>query len=56
MQNDVGWLQITMNDPFGVRRGERLTNLPRYGECLRYGQPPAFESRGHGLAFDELQD
>ena len=56
LQHDVRRLQIAMDDPFLVRRLERLGDLPRNRERLGDRQRPAREAIGKGRALDQFED
>ena len=44
-----------MNDPFLVRRLERLGDLPRNREGLGHRQTPALQALGEGGPLDQLE-
>ena len=46
VQRDIGWLQVAVNDPFGVCRGERIGNLSRKSTRLSKWQGAMDQSIG----------
>ena len=56
LQDDVGRLQIAMDDAFLVRRVERFGDLARDRERLGDRQRPAREPIGERRSLDELED
>jgi hypothetical protein len=55
LKDDVGRLEITMDDPLFVRRAERLGDLPCDRERSRDRQRSSFEAFGQRRAVDQFQ-
>jgi hypothetical protein len=56
LQDNVGRLQIAVDDAFLMRRVERLGDLARNRESLGHRHWPALEAIGKRGSFDELED
>jgi hypothetical protein len=45
-----------MDDPLGMRRFDRLGNLPRHAQRLLHRKPPLPQPLGERLSFDQFQN
>ena len=53
---NVGWLNVTMNDPFTMRRIERVSNLNSERQCVFRLQWTASDAMLQRHAIQELHD